>query len=244
MERRKLYTGQNLSQEERLNTSLNLLKKNFNIPNHQFLDGKYVYSSLDNGKPIKVTDTAPEGLLQKTGLAQALMSRLTSRDFLQYLDSFQISLEDLGSHILDLGAGKDEAFSKGAAVQEKKVVSVNPRLLQEENRNFVKQDGNWQERSIAGLAQNLPFKNAVFDSVVSLFAFPYWVHPTEWKKSLKEILRVLKPGGRIYLKPMRSARFDLVEFTDILSGLGVDYDLTDQHCTVTKPALVLTKAVV
>ena len=243
MEPLRLHTKQDLSQKDRFDTSLNLLEKNLRISNHQSIKHRLIFPSQNN-KEYRTIDSTTETLLEETGLTQALLSPLTYRDFWQYIEYLNIPLGELGDHILDLGSGGDEDFSKGAAAIGKEVVSVNPKLLEERGRGFVKKDGNWQERSVAALAQNLPFKDNSFDSIVSLFAFPYWVHPTDWKKSLDEIFRVVKPGGKIFLGPMRSSRFNLERFTDLLSNLGVDYDLTDQHCTATKPSLVLTKAVV
>ena len=47
-----------------------------------------------------------------------------------------------------------------------------------------------------GDAENLPFEDAKFDVVLSLFALFHFPHP---EKALSEIMRVLKPGGRMVI---------------------------------------------
>jgi len=49
-----------------------------------------------------------------------------------------------------------------------------------------------------GLAQSLPFQNEVFDSVVATFPSEYIFDP----HTLKDVRRVLKPGGRLVILPM------------------------------------------
>jgi SAM-dependent methyltransferase len=67
--------------------------------------------------------------------------------------------------------------------------------------------------SFAGLAQDMPFENEIFDGVVSVYAVPYYLHDirgeyTEQTRSndkvlirsaFSEILRVMKPGGSALL---------------------------------------------
>lgn len=51
----------------------------------------------------------------------------------------------------------------------------------------------FQQANILG---ELPFKNAMFDYVFQRFLFTSF-SPTEWGLAIKELVRVLKPGGWI-----------------------------------------------
>jgi|SRR3990167_2040311 len=128
--------------------------------------------------------------------------------FNAYLQSFRISEDDLSGTVLDIGSGKFELFSKGAAARGIKVISLNPRLVDEMQREWVKRpvEGiEWQERSVAALAQNLPFQDESFDTIVSHYSIPMWILEEEGViTALREIVRVLKPGGKAYLGPPAS----------------------------------------
>jgi len=108
-----------------------------------------------------------------------------------------------GKLVLDIGSGKSEKFSKEAAKKGIKVVSMSPHLknpaaLTEE---FLK---DWQKSSVAGRAQEMPFKDGTFDYEVALYSVPYYLpfNQEEYKKFFKEVIRTLKPGGRAYFAPI------------------------------------------
>jgi arsenite methyltransferase len=50
---------------------------------------------------------------------------------------------------------------------------------------------------------SLPFAEATFDVVVSSWALHNLYHPAERRQALHEIVRVLKPGGRLALLDIR-----------------------------------------
>lgn len=49
---------------------------------------------------------------------------------------------------------------------------------------------------INGSVERLPFKDSAFDRIVTVESFYFWPHPQE---NLREVLRVLKPGGTFAL---------------------------------------------
>lgn len=53
--------------------------------------------------------------------------------------------------------------------------------------------GNFSHHLARGIAQRLPFPTHSFDTIVATFPTPYIIEPD----TLAEILRVLKPGGRL-----------------------------------------------
>ena len=68
-----------------------------------------------------------------------------------------------------------------------------------------------------GFIDNLPFENDYFDTV-----FCYGVlYTTLWKKSLSELVRVLKPGGKIYVNANGIGWFKHLWYTE--PNITVDY---------------------
>ena len=93
--------------------------------------------------------------------------------------------------VLDVGCGTG-ALARTAAdhVSTGQVVGVdrNPGMLAVARR--IKPEIDWRE----GDAKQLPFEDASFDVVVSQFALMYFA---ERRAALAEMMRVLKPGGRL-----------------------------------------------
>lgn len=94
--------------------------------------------------------------------------------------------------ILDLGSGNGEVsekiVDKGARVWgiDYSLEAVNlSKGLKLSNAKFE-----------VGRISSLPYKNDFFDSIICLDVFEH-VYPSELKKALKEIKRVLKPGGKL-----------------------------------------------
>lgn len=148
-------------------------------------------------------------------------------DYANFLDlpyGAAVLSERLGGLVLDVGSGY-EYFGRALSAQTStRVVSLNPKLLDEPFRTDIAE--RWAEdpaanatarMSVAGLVQALPFKDNTFDSVVSLFSFPTIfdeqavkkghskpepLPPAEYAPSYQEIVRVLKPGGAAFLGPV------------------------------------------
>jgi len=146
-------------------------------------------------------------------LSYALDRTVSERGIEDYKDLLQIPItrEFLGDKVLDLGSGVTGRFAKEAAEQGIEIYSLTPAFNKPGIRKFLK---SAECLPTAGLVQDLPYKSNVFDSVLSVWAVP--THIPEDKKnyieSFKEIVRVLKPGGRAFLAPILSTYdFDLVE---------------------------------
>lgn len=175
-------------------------------------------------------------------LEQALRSAATDRSLESYLEDLGLDLSDLKGKVLDLGSGRGENFSRQASIKGIEVISVNPMLVTTRERNTRKDlIENYdvpnnivfpfenfkripdQKRSIAALAQDLPFQNESFNTIVSLYAVPLWL--SQNSKSLmivfKEIYRVLKPGGKAFLGPVGSPFLK----RSVLNNLDISYQI-------------------
>lgn len=155
---------------------------------------------------------------------------VTDRTFDEYLSHLGFKKDDLaGKIILDVGSGKKERFSKEAEKYGAKVYSVNPKLknwmTRKKLQGWFSLDSEWQKRSIATRAQRLSFKDNQFDAITSLYAFPLWFTEKDRKGVLKEMIRVLKPGGKIYLSP----RYDDME---TMLGLSIIEWIRENGCSI------------
>ena len=54
----------------------------------------------------------------------------------------------------------------------------------------------WKERFIYGVGEELPFRDKTFDLVTSWYVLE---HVSDWKKCIKEMLRIVKPGGAAFI---------------------------------------------
>lgn len=119
--------------------------------------------------------------------------------------------------ILDLGSGEG-LFAKSLFLlrPDVTVVNVNPRSIDMDFRKLQKnrfigsmnKNNNYSEnminkaqerhdtRAVCGLNPHLPFKKESFDIVLDLMASIYYAQISQYTDRLREISRVLKPGGK------------------------------------------------
>jgi ubiquinone/menaquinone biosynthesis C-methylase UbiE len=140
-----------------------------------------------------------------------------------------------GAHVLDIGCGTGSllaalASSRGATLAG---LDADPEALALAKRKLPP----GRVALHRGLAQRLPFADAVFDLVVSSLFFHHL--PTEAKRQvLGEAARVLKPSGRLLVAdwgaadgPSSKARFMLVRLLD-------GFETTRDSVEGTLPALI------
>ena len=100
------------------------------------------------------------------------------------------------ARILDLGCGTGQlAVRLAQHVPKGNVLGVDPA---EEMLRVARRHGGGRRnlRFAAGSGDQIPADAASFDVAVSTISFHHWSRPAE---SLREIARVLKPGGRLFI---------------------------------------------
>lgn len=124
-----------------------------------------------------------------------------------YLDLSRANLQ--GKTILDLGVGRTDRFArelKEAGI-DANVIGLSPDFKDSYTRHALehetqKTSPGWRRKAVAGIAQQLPFKDETFDLVVSLYALTYYSwFPEQVQAWVSEIGRVLRGGGEARLAP-------------------------------------------
>ncbi len=142
-------------------------------------------------------------------------SQITSRPYEAYAYFLDLKKEELqGKDILDLGSGEKEEFKKGVEERgiEARVFSVNPMLGPDTPESELARKKSSREKVVAGIAQEMPFKDKKFDLIVSLDAVPLYLHSregdSEYMQAFKEMDRVLNDGGIIKIYPVNKRDYD------------------------------------
>lgn len=126
--------------------------------------------------------------------------------------------------VLDIGCGGGSTLSHMAAhVTEGRLVGIDyAETSVEASRVFnARYIAAGRMEVLCGSVEALPFPDAHFDKVVTVESFYFWPSPAE---SLKEVARVVKPGGTFLLLAEIYERPDL---TDRIRAQIAAYDLTN-----------------
>ena len=103
--------------------------------------------------------------------------------------------------ILDLGVGPGllsvEIFRKNPQAT---IIGIDPliKMLQLSKENVINAHCQTFE-PVIGVSEHIPLNNNTIDVIVSRFSLAYWIQP---KKSFEEMMRVLKPGGKVILEAL------------------------------------------
>jgi ubiquinone/menaquinone biosynthesis C-methylase UbiE len=153
----------------------------------------------------------------------------------QALKSLAISVKDLRpKRILDVGTGygTNLAFLANQFGKRSRIWSVDtsPGIVREMKKML--RDHRYSRHVIVKRAdaQRLPFKNAHFDLVISLFSLHHLTNP---KRGLSQMTRTLSPGGKLIIADWtrRAARqLKLHEPSEIPSPSSVIKELKRLDC--------------
>lgn len=145
---------------------------------------------------------------------------ITDSSFKAYKELLNISEEKLKKKvILNLGSGMRQKFEEEARSKGIEIISLSPDLSKRKYRESINPEAlerflDSENRSVSGIGQELPFKDASFDFILSLYSVPYYldrpVQKDELSLILEEIVRVLKIGGEARIYPIEKSMLDEV----------------------------------
>ena len=107
-----------------------------------------------------------------------------------------------GSHVLDVGCGTGE-YLRRARELDIAASGVEPAEAMRE----VAIEKNPDSAIVDGVATELPFPAGAFDLVVCIEVLRY-LHRADNRQALREMHRVLKPGGRLFLTTVNRYALD------------------------------------
>ena len=158
-----------------------------------------------------------------------------------YLNKLAVQALDIqpNDHILDVGFGGGVALYKilknirGGLVAG---IDYSPDMVKRGKRKFQKSIASGKMTLVEGNVTSIPFDNASFDKVCTINTIYFWPDPTA---GLKEILRVLKPGGQLVvgvgakdsMKKLRITRYGFSLYSEqelraLLTQAGLVYRQT------------------
>jgi ubiquinone/menaquinone biosynthesis C-methylase UbiE len=120
-------------------------------------------------------------------------------DYLRQAQRGVISLSDIKENInfLDIGCGTGWAIGQVAQLVDNKGsfygVDLSAKMIEKAKENFQNNDNF---HFIKSNAESIPLGNNIFDVIICTNSFHHFLHPD---KALKEIFRLLKSGGKIYV---------------------------------------------
>lgn len=159
---------------------------------------------------------------------------ITNRGSLHYNAVFDVNSAD---KILDIGPGLSKfSYPQSVGID---VIFANSALPKCNRTN------------VAGIFQDLPFRDECFDQVVASYAF-WWVRQGR-RQSLEEVFRVLKPDGKLqihpgyrrsmdYAKPLEEAGVTQLERLHGSLGSAVMLLATTNAYAFTRSTLTIDKA--
>lgn len=146
-----------------------------------------------------------------------------------YEDALGLKMEDLkGKEILDIGGAPNGIFAQEAVDLGIKVITLNPNYSpgRPGHMNFFEfllweKEPVEQSRAVAGIAQQMPFKDEQFDYEIAIGSIPSYLpqFESEYKHAFGEVLRTLKPGGKMIIFPIRQHLKEDPVFKDIIKSL-------------------------
>lgn len=117
--------------------------------------------------------------------------------------------------ILDIGCGGGATIGRLAGLAPEAIITgvdYSPVSVQESKEYNTELIAGGRAEVVEASVEELPFADDTFDRITTVESFYFWPDPAE---NLKEVRRVLKPGGRFYL------------IADIYGKAGLDQAILD-----------------
>lgn len=115
---------------------------------------------------------------------------------------------EAGARVLDLGCGAGHAsFTAAASAAQVVAYDLSAQML-EVVRQAAAEKGLDNIVQQQGVAESLPFDDASFDIVISRYSAHHW---HDVGQALREVKRVLKPGGKVVLMDVVSPGHPLLD---------------------------------
>lgn len=131
--------------------------------------------------------------------ASTLDEKGKRNDYLRKAQSDLVELLEMNENtcLLDIGCGTGRALAFAAEKNnnfgEFYGVDISEKMIEKAKENF---EGKENFHFIQANAESLPLTNNFFDYIISTNSFHHYLHPN---KALKEMYRLLKPNGKLYL---------------------------------------------
>lgn len=144
-----------------------------------------------------------------------------------------------GPRVLEVGVGTGKNLPYYPGGVEVTAIDLSPRMLERARRRAGRLHANVDLRE--GNVQSLDFADGTFDEVIATFVFCSVPDPV---RGLREVRRVLKPGGRLLLlEHVRAASTPVAWLQDLMNPvsarvMGVNINRRTAQ-NVTKSGLVL-----
>lgn len=160
-------------------------------------------------RPIFIAQQAarPSGVLGR--IIAAIMVRETEDDNLAAIGALSVKPSD---HVLDVGCGAGRSLELLLRlVDQGSVTGIDPSPLMVERAVRRSCRGKNRDRLLIQVAavEALPFEDETFDSVMSVHTIYFW---RDLAAAIREIARVLRPGGQIALSFRTSANRESANF--------------------------------
>ncbi len=133
-----------------------------------------------------------------------------------------------GTTFLDVGCGPGD-YIKAAAIITKKLIAID--IDAQSIRDVVKLDFKGLEAIRADATKKIPLRNNAVDSILLANVLHGFVANKQDQRALREILRVLRPEGRIGIVefkenspigPPKNVKLSQIQVEDIMRKHGVD----------------------
>lgn len=104
-----------------------------------------------------------------------------------------------GKVVLDVGGGPTSGLYHSPFMLAARRIVLDP--LAHEFQQMIRDDYNhYRNRKdaeeVAGYAEAIPFADRTVDCVISFNSLDHWV---DWQQGIREIRRVIRPGGKMFL---------------------------------------------